>query len=191
MGFSFSSLIEPVLTGGLSFLGSRGVNRANSAIAQRQMDFQREMSNTSYQRSMADMRAAGLNPILAYKTGGASTPSGASIPAQNEIEPAINSALAVRRQNADLQLTQAQTALTQNQSEIARRDAFIKGKQTDMLKWLLNKGTDSQNSNSAKSQPILPQSLPNLTPNSGLTNQQSETWFSSWMKNLRSQVFGK
>jgi hypothetical protein len=51
---------------------------------------------------MADMRKAGLNPILAYSKGGASTPSGANTPAKDILTPAVQSAQAAKRISAEV-----------------------------------------------------------------------------------------
>jgi len=108
------------IIGGLgSFFGAKSQNKANKAIAREQMAFQERMSNTAYQRSMDDMRSAGLNPILAYKTGGASTPSGAGIPAVNEIEPAISSAMAARRHVAEVKQINASEKNTKQNTAVA------------------------------------------------------------------------
>lgn len=77
---------------GLFGLGGSGLSSAMSVkIAREQMNFQERMSNSAYQRTMADMKAAGLNPMLVAKLGGASTPPGASAPVNLDANSAMKS----------------------------------------------------------------------------------------------------
>lgn len=82
MGF-FDGIAGAVVSGGLSFLGGKAANKETAASTQAQLEFQERMARTRYQMTMADMKAAGLNPILAYKQGAVSPPTGTSYQAQN------------------------------------------------------------------------------------------------------------
>lgn len=111
-----------------SYLGGQSANKANQAMAQQQMDFQKMMSDTSYQRSVKDLKAAGLNPMLAYTNGGASTPQGATATMENVVGNATNSAMssaatsqAIRNQQAQIQLTGAQIENTEADAAYKRQ----------------------------------------------------------------------
>lgn len=106
----------------------------NQAEASTQRDWLRDMSNTSYRRAVEDLKQAGLNPMLAYSQGGASTPSGASASgpaAQASALPTIGNknlagissaaaSVALQQQQAQIDQTRAQTENIRTQTESER-----------------------------------------------------------------------
>lgn len=119
-----------------SYLGGQSANKANQQMAQNQMDFQKMMSDTSYQRSVKDLKAAGLNPMLAYTQGGASTPQGATATMENVLGNSTNSAFQSAMTSQQVRNNQAQMQLTGAQIDATEADAAYKRQITasDVLK---------------------------------------------------------
>lgn len=86
-------------------------------------DWQEHMSNTAYQRAVGDMRAAGINPMLAYMQGGASTPSGAVGDVPSIREP-VGSALELKNKGiaGELMTSQSQAAQASADRDAAQAD---------------------------------------------------------------------
>lgn len=128
------------LLGGLLGTGGQAAaNKANLQIAREQMAFQERMSNTQYQRAMADMKTAGLNPLLAYQQGGAGTPAGQTATMENVAAPFASSVrglgertAATARALSELKILQQTQKKAKSEAEEAkwraantRRDYFI------------------------------------------------------------------
>lgn len=95
---------NPLIAGGATLLGGIMSNRASAKQAENQMDFQAHQSATAHQREVADLRAAGLNPILSGTGGmGASSGSGAMAPQMNVLGPAVSSAMDTARGASEIQ----------------------------------------------------------------------------------------
>lgn len=99
----FPALIGGALTGIGSIIGASMANSQARDNVRTQMAFQERMSSTAFQRAMADMRAAGINPMLASQVGGASSAPGASAPVSDVVSPALSSAFQVRQMSAELE----------------------------------------------------------------------------------------
>lgn len=74
-GTLLASLGGNILGGIFGSSATKKANKANIALQRENQAWLKDMSNTSYQRSTQDMLAAGLNPMLGFSQGGASTPS--------------------------------------------------------------------------------------------------------------------
>lgn len=120
-------------------------NAFNAEQAKINRDWQEQMSNTSYQRGVADMESAGLNPQMMYGgvSSGASTPSGATASSggfSNRALQGAQVALQMQRSYAELRKLKAEAKLTEITAEYAPEkfnaeiDGLIAGAKSDEAK---------------------------------------------------------
>lgn len=136
------SLAGQYMAGQSSASAQKSANKMNLKIAQQQMQFQERMSNTAHQREIADLRAAGLNPMLSGMGGqGASAPSGASAQMVAEdpqygaaIETGISTAMETRRLKKELESTDSQIQLNKAQEAAIQATKAKTDTETTLLK---------------------------------------------------------
>lgn len=109
--------------GGLAAYGAYRQNNWTRELIDKQNQFQERMSNTSHQRQVADLKAAGLNPILSANSG-ASSPSGSTGTMVNEMAPLVATSMDVARLYNDMKTAGAQRALMAVQGEAAAATAM-------------------------------------------------------------------
>jgi hypothetical protein len=186
--FSWSSLAPSAVGAVGSYLGASEANKASAAQARSQMEFQERMSSTAHQREVKDLIAAGLNPMLSAKLGGASSPAGAMAPVQNVLGQATASAAQNYQLETQAKLIRAQEKATLENADYTRTQNLVElakmpGHELfgDQIKALIAQQLGSAESSAAQAKQL--RALSSLTEK-GIAPSQDPAWYRDFKRVL-------
>jgi hypothetical protein len=173
----------PLIAAGLNLAGQIYANNQNRQAAESAQQFSAQQYATRYQTQVADMKAAGLNPMLAYQQSPGASAQGVSYQSQNPMANVASSYQAVQQgSTAPSQIGVNEASAAQSAANVRVADQTVDRIKAEIPQ--INSATANLNSQHE----VIVKTARLIAEQIGLTSQQTDVARSQFMLN-NTQMF--